>query len=90
MFDAANGAGDIRDVNIHTTSFNLSSQTTEDDTICALMRKQYNGDMYTFTLDDGRTVSVTADHLILCKGKDGGYNVWKKAKNISLEDEFLV
>lgn len=78
----------VKDISLGTMSFNVDKQYIELDLITAVMRKHYVGDMYTIEAGN-KKIKVTADHLMLCLDAKGLAKVWKKAKNLALDDSLL-
>lgn len=60
-------------VNINTgatiTSYNLNGEE-KDTAITGVLKKEYTGKMYTFTMDSGE-ITVTADHLLMVRDDKG-------------------
>lgn len=80
------GQHEFKNCNYECESFNTETHNFEKDNIICVVRKKYSGKIYHFELDNGYVLKTTEDHKILVK--NNGY-VWKKAKDITTEDELI-
>lgn len=73
--------------NVDVINFDEDSGVKHEDVIDLVLRREYSGDLYTITTEDGHSVSVTADHLILVVSNDS-YS-WVMAKDLKETDEVV-
>lgn len=79
-----NGVVDVYDKLDYTISFN--DGVLLRDRINLITRKWYDGDMYEIT-QNGKTINVTSEHLILIKNrKTGIFDTWIRADELNEND----
>ena len=64
-----NGTTALKDT-YYIDSYNLSGDI-EKTKITGVLKKEYTGAMYTFSTDDDQSITVTADHEIMVKNREG-------------------
>jgi len=90
QFDGDTHIKDVSGKSFLIESFDDDTQNFEKDKIELCLRKPFKGEMYELT-QNGKSVHVTGEHLILTRNKDTGlFTDWVKAKNLTEEDEVLL
>lgn len=88
LFNESDGDSDVRKVRDKSVmSYNESTQQIERDDIQLVVRKWYDGDLYTITTPNQNVIRITADHLVLVKR--GVDLVWVAAKELLESDTVL-
>lgn len=72
---------------VNVVNFDEDAAVKHEDVIDLVLRRKYSGDLYTITAEDGKSVRVTADHLILVVNENS-YS-WVMAKDLKETDEIV-
>lgn len=74
--------------NVEILSYNENTNSFELKPILNVQKKVTTKRMLTLTSPNGKSITVTEDHLIAVKGDEGVF--YKEAKNITLEDDVMM